>query len=261
MKRPGSCLPRCGIILFWLAIWQLAAAAVGNQILFVGPVQVLAALIHLLPSPDFWKTVICSFAKISLGFLLAFLSGIILGTAAWRFSLIRDFLSPVISLTKSVPVASFVILALIWIGSKNLSVIISFTVVLPMIYSGTVSGLSSTDLRLMEMAAVFRMPLLKRIRYLYIPALIPYLVSSCRTALGISWKSGIAAEVIGTPAFSIGRQLYNAKISLETERLFAWTIVIILASTIFEHIFLWLLRSVPCGAKTGKGGSSWIRLP
>lgn len=246
MKIPNS-LRRFFIVLFWLAAWQAAAAAVHNSILFVGPIEVVRSFFEQLSNPDFFQTIGCSFGKISLGFFLAFLSGIALGSLSWRFSLIRELLAPVISLMKSVPVASFVILALIWIGSKNLSVIISFTVVLPMIYAGTIAGLSSTDKRLLEMASVFHMPFYKRIRYLYIPALMPYLKSSCQTALGISWKSGVAAEVIGTPEFSIGRQLYQAKISLETGRLFAWTLIIILISALFERIFLAVLDLIPCG--------------
>ena len=97
------------------------------------------------------------------------------------------------SLIRSVPVASFVILALIWIGSESLSVFISYLVVLPMIYVNTRAGLWATDPKLLEMARVFRMTAFKKVRYIYVPALMPYLVSGCKTALGMSWKSGIAA--------------------------------------------------------------------
>ena len=191
------------------------------------------------------------------GFLTAFFSGVLTGSLAWRFSFVRELLNPVISAVKSIPVASFVILSLIWIGSENLSVFIAFLVVFPMIYTGTIAGLSSTDKQLLEMAQVFSMPARKKLWYIYRPALIPYLSSSCNTALGMSWKSGIAAEVIGVPASSIGENLYMAKIYLSTEELFAWTLVIIVISALFEKLFLMLLNlAAPAGLQKRKEAKS-----
>lgn len=241
-------LPRKFLIfLFWTALWQAASAAVGNSILLTGPADVLKTLVSLAVTADFWKTIACSSGKIMLGFFLAFLAGLLLGTAAFRFSVLEDLLAPVISLMKSIPVASFVILALIWIGSDNLCIFISFLVVLPMIYVNTLAGLRSTDPRLLEMADVFQVPFFRRIRFLYLPALLPYLVSGCRVALGMSIKSGVAAEVIGTPAWSIGKQLYLSKTWLDTSSLFAWTLVIIAVSALFERAVLFLLDRIPCG--------------
>lgn len=148
---------------------------------------------------------------------------------------------------KTVPVASFVILALIWTGSKNLSVFISFLVVYPMIHVNTRAGLISADRELLEMAEVFHISFIRRALYIYRTALYPYLKSACRTALGMGFKSGIAAEVIGVPDGSIGEGLYLAKIYLSTAELFAWTVVIILVSSLFEKGFLWILKK--CAGK------------
>lgn len=238
---------KIAILLFWAALWQAASMLVGNSILLTGPVDVLKTLVSLAVTADFWKTIACSSGKIILGFLLAFAAGLLLGTAAFRLPFLNELLSPVIALMKSIPVASFVILALIWIGSENLCIFISFLVVLPMIYVNTLAGLASTDPKLLEMADVFAVPFLRRIRFLYLPALLPYLVSSCRVALGMSIKSGVAAEVIGTPAWSIGKQLYLSKTWLDTSSLFAWTLVIIAVSAVFEQAVLFLLDRIPCG--------------
>lgn len=242
MKVSALRLKKAGIILFWLFVWQLISITIHNSILLVGPLDVLYALLRQATMADFWITIGFSFGKISLGFLSAFTVGILAGGAAYRFPLINDFLSPLITLMKSVPVASFVILALIWTGSENLSVIIGFLVVFPMIYIQTIAGIKSTDPKLLEMADVFQMSGGKRIFYLYRPALLPYLISGCKVSLGMIWKSGIAAEVIGVPLHSIGEKLYLSKIYLSTADLFAWTLVIILLSALFELIFLWLLH-------------------
>ena len=143
--------------------------------------------------------------------------------------------------------ASFVILALIWAGSENLSVLIAFLVVFPILYVNTIAGLSSTDQKLLEMAQVFSITGWRKIRCLYWPALLPYLTSACRTALGMSWKSGVAAEVIGVPDNTIGEGLYMSKIYLDTPGLFAWTLVIIALSLLLEGLVRRLL--------TGKEGA------
>lgn len=236
------------VLFFWLALWQAASAAVDNSILLVGPAEVLSALFSQAVTPDFWRTIAGSLGKISFGFFLAFFSGILLGTAAFRFPLAEALVAPLISLMKSVPVASFVILALIWMGSENLCIFISFLVVLPILYVNTLAGLRSTDRQLLEMATIFRIPVWRRIPFLYVPALLPYLKEGCRIALGMGWKSGVAAEVIGTPAWSVGKQLYLSKTWLDTANLFAWTLVIIIVSALSEKLFLFLLSRVPHGA-------------
>lgn len=242
-KPTAAAWPRRALVwFFWIALWQAAAALVHNPVIFVGPVEMLRALADQLTQPGFWLTIGHSFGKISLGFLGAFASGLALGSLAYRFPFLGELLEPFMSLIRSVPVASFVILALIWIGSESLSVFISYLVVLPMIYVNTRAGLWSTDPKLLEMARVFRMTAFKKVRYIYVPALMPYLVSGCKTALGMSWKSGIAAEVIGIPTSSIGEQLYYSKLYLDTAGLFAWTFVIVLVSAVFEQLFLFLLK-------------------
>lgn len=237
-------LRKAGICLFWLIIWQCLSLAIHNSIIFAGPARVVQALCLQLPTREFWSAVLFSLGKIGLGFLGGFLGGLLFGSLSFRFSFIRELLEPIMALLRSIPVASFVILALIWTGSQNLSVLISFLVVFPMIHANTMAGLQSTDPKMLEMAQVFHVSPLRRIRCIYIPALIPYLLNGCRIAIGMSWKSGIAAEVIGVPAGSMGEQLYMAKIYLDTASLFAWTLALIAVSALTESLFLWCLRTL-----------------
>lgn len=249
MKKIPDWLKKSIIFLFWLAVWQFLSQIVRNRILLVGPIETAEALFKLAVTLPFWNAVRFSFFRISLGFFLAFFAGILTGALSHAKPLLGEFLSPPIRLMKSVPVASFVILALIWTGSKNLSVFISFLVVYPAIHINTSAGLAQTDDSLLEMAQVFRVPLHRKIFFIYRRSLCPYLVSACKTSLGMAFKSGIAAEVIGVPTGSIGEGLYQAKIYLSTAELFAWTLTIILLSTIFEKIFLTALQYIG-GVKT-----------
>lgn len=236
-KRVKAVLP----LIFWLVIWQLAAMAVNKRIILVTPLQTLSRLSELIFEGSFYKAVISSTLKIGCGFFGGLFGGIILACAAFVLPFVKRLLSPLMSAVKAVPVASFVILALFWMSSRYLSVFISLLMVLPIIYFNVLEGLSSADGKLIEMAQVFRMRRSTVVRYIYFPAVIPYLRSACTAALGLCWKSGIAAEVIGQPDGSVGDMLYRAKIYLETEDLFAWTVVIIILSKIFEMIFLRLL--------------------
>lgn len=248
MKHSFRWAKKTLILFFWLIVWQVLSDLIHNQILLVGPQDTLRALAMQITSKDFWASVWFSFSKICLGFFLAFFSGLLTGTISFWKPLLGEILEPPIHLMKSIPVASFVILALIWTGSENLSVFISFIVVYPMIHINTLTGLSAADDKLLEMAQVFHVPLWRQILYIYRTALYPFLSSAMKTALGMGFKSGIAAEVIGVPDGSIGAGLYTSKIYLDTANLFAWTFVIILISILFEKTFLFLLKKT-----AGKG--------
>ncbi|MCD8067828.1 MAG: ATP-binding cassette domain-containing protein [Lachnospiraceae bacterium] len=226
------------IILGWLLLWQLLSLWVDNQILLVGPVTTMAALFQRVITFAFWKTIWFSFLRIGAGFGLGFSVGFLLAVLSARFQILEEIFSPFMTLIKAVPVASFVVLFLIWWHSQVLAVAISFCVVLPQIYISTLQGLKSADRELLEMAKVLRVPLWNRCFYIYRPALNPFLTASLRIAVGMSWKSGVAAEVIGTPDFSIGEGLYMAKITLDTAGILAWSAVIILISILCEKLLL-----------------------
>ena len=230
----------------WLLIWQAASMCIGQEILLVSPVSVILRLFELIRTIEFWQSLAVSFVKILTGFLLGTLSGVTAAGLAARFRRVDEFLEPFVQTIKAVPVASFIILVLIWISPEDLSVIISFLMVFPVIYTNVKDGIHSLDRNLTEMARVFRIPAILRIRYIYVSQILPFFRAGCSLALGLRWKSGIAAEVIGLPEHTIGENLYNAKIYLNTPDLFAWTLVIVVISVLFEKVFL---RLIDCAVK------------
>lgn len=232
---------RCMVTMFWLCVWQGLAMLIGQEILFSGPVEVAKTLARLIVQGEFWGSIASSFCKISIGFFAGFLLGIFLAVAAYKLPFIKELLAPLIALMKSIPVASFIIVVLIWVNSDQLSVFISFFVVFPVIYLNVLAGLGEMDEKMLEMAKIFRMRPWKVCRYLYPSFVMPYVISASRIGLGMCWKAGIAAEVIGLPEQSIGEQLYLSKVYLDTGSLFAWTIVIVAVSVLFERIFIFLL--------------------
>lgn len=238
--------PRLWVILFWLGLWQCGSVLVGHTILLPSPAQTMVKLWTLLGQELFWLSIATSLARISLGFFTAFLLAVLLGVLARRYLWLRDLITPMILVAKSVPVASFTILILIWLSASHLSVVISFFMVLPILYTNVVTALAELDQELEEMTQVFQFLPYTRLRYVILPQVVPYLRSGSLVALGLSFKAGIAAELIGLPQNSIGEQLYFSKLYLDTPNLFAWTLTIILLSFCYERVFL-LLFSWICG--------------
>ena len=242
------------VLLFWLAVWQALAMSLGHGGLFLAtPWQTLQALAAQLPTAAFWRRIAFSSLRILAGFGLAAVCGVFLGAAGARWAWVRRLIAPPLALIRGMPVASFVILALLWVSSANLSVVVSFTHVLPVIYAGVASGIADTDRQLLEMAAVYRLPLAKRLRYIWLPGVFPSFCESCIAAMGMCWKSGVSAEVIGLPDHSVGDALYRAKITLTTPDVFAWTLVIVLPSAALSALAAAALRRVKralCGEVT-----------
>ena len=241
MNQHKQLFERLAAAAFWLAVWQCAAMAVGQEVFLVSPVQAGYTLLQLLPQAEFWQRVGFSSGRILLGFGLGVVVSVFLAAAAQAWHAAEVLLAPVLQLVKATPVASFIILALVWVSGKSLSILISFLMVLPVLYGAVRTGLESADPQLLEMARVFRLPLGRRVKAIWLPAVLPAFRQGCSVALGICWKSGVAAEVIGLPDGSIGDALYRAKITLSTGELFAWTFVIIVLSAAFEKLFLALL--------------------
>lgn len=233
---------RLGAVAIWLLLWQLASMAVGLPLLLPSPLAVLLRLEQLCTGADFWLTVASSLLRILLGFLLGVLFGTALAGLCWRFRLIDALARPLLGVLKSTPVASFIILALVWVKTTWLATVISFIMVLPLIYANVREGIDSADRQLLEMAQVFRLSRRKTFRYCYLPAILPFFLSAISSALGFAWKSGIAAEVLGRPARAIGSQIYDSKIYLETPDLFAWTLVVILLSVLLERLAVRFVR-------------------
>ena len=230
------------VICFWLLLWELVSRHINQELFLPSPKSVLVTVFYLSKNPRFWISIANSFIRIILGFFLGLVTGTIFAILSYRSRLIYELLSPLMKVIKATPVASFIILALVWISSVNLSILIAFLMVLPVSYSNILYGLKSTDNKLIEMAKIFNLSRWKRIKAIYFPAVSPFIISAISVGLGFSFKSGIAAEVIGRPINSIGLNLYEAKLYLMIKELFAWTLVTILISVLFERIVMKLMK-------------------
>ena len=231
-------------IAFWIIVWEALARFVASDLIICSPVTALKRLFELIRTPEFFRAITFSSLRILSGFFAALILGVVFAAVSSRLAVFKALLEPITSVIKATPVASFIILALIWFGSRNLSAFISFLMVFPVIYLNILEGIESTDRGLVEMAKVFRFGAVKTVLYVYFPQLLPFVISACSVALGLCWKSGIAAEVIGISTGSVGERLYRAKLYFETGDLLAWTAVIIVVSTVFEKLFMLMLKLI-----------------
>ena len=234
------------VILIWLAVWQAVFQIIyhtkGMDILIPSPEAVFTSFATLLKEKEFYISCFNSLYKVILGWGTGLIAGTVLGILTKLSGLLKAFFEPVLHIVKATPVASFIVLALVLMKSKNVPVFTCALISVPIVWANVYEGLSSPDKKIKEMAVFFRMPLKKQITHIYIPALLPYFSAAAKTAMGLSWKASIAAEVICTPGKTIGAGIQDAKIYLETPSLFAWTITVILLSVLLEKLLGLLLK-------------------
>lgn len=228
---------RLWAVIIWLILWQLLSIYLDSDILLASPITVLKSLLGMLGVISFWQSILFTFIRIFAGLLIANVLGVIFAAISYVSTPFRELISVPVAVIKSTPVASFIILVLIWIPSRNLSVFISFLMAFPVIYTNILQGLTEMDGKMLQMAHVFKIPFKRRLRFIYVPEVIPYYRAAANLSNGLSFKAGIAAEIIGLPRGSIGERLYEAKIYLNTPELFAWTVVIIVLSIVFNKAF------------------------
>lgn len=230
------------VLLVWLAVWYAVSETVGMEILIPSPEAVFNSFLTLIKEKEFYVSCFNSLYKVVLGWGIGLFSGVILGILTSLSSVIKAFFEPVLHLIKATPVASFIVLALVLMSSKSVPVFTCALISVPIVWANITQGISSPDKKLTEMAVFFNMPKKKRITDIFIPAVLPYFSAAAKTAMGLSWKAGIAAEVICTPSDTIGAGIQNAKIYLETPSLFAWTATVIVLSVILEKILGLILK-------------------
>lgn len=229
-------------LVFWMLVWQCAAVAMGNPLLLPTPVQVLLRLAALMGEAAFWQITLASIGRVLLGVVLGIALGAVLAVITEVSTLANMLVAPAMTAVQATPVASFAILVLIWLDRDFVPVLICILMVLPVIWNSVSTGIRMTDVQLLEMAKVYRLPRLRRIRRIYLPSVLPYFRAASTSALGLGWKAGIAAEVLTVPKASMGRMISEAKLYLMTEDLFAWTAMVVVLSLLLQKIMLRLLE-------------------
>ena len=223
--------------IFWIAVWAAAAYGAGSSLILPSPAETFGRLLSLLGEGDFWLTTFKSLLRITAGTFAGAAAGVLCAALSYSARPAETLMKPAVTVIRATPVASFIIIAMLWIGRGNLPSFISFLMVFPIIYTNTLTGLREVGDDEKNTAALFELTVPGKLRYVYFPAVKPYFLAAVKTATGLSWKAGIAAEVLAFSPDSIGRKLSESKNYLETVDLFAWTAVVVILSLLFEILF------------------------
>lgn len=230
------------IFAFWILMWQVLYLLVNEPLFLAGPKDTFYSLIGLICSADTYRIILRSMGKMIFGFCISLLAAVMIAFAAWRIVLIREGLTPLLSFFKAVPIASVIILFLAWFTSSGISVFIAGFVAFPILYFEVLASLDRIDAGILEVLRVYKVPFIKRLRYVYWPAVCGQMEQTARIAVGMCIRAGVAAELIGVPMRSIGEKLYKAKLYLDIDDLFAWTFLIVTAGYLCERLLIGVMK-------------------
>lgn len=242
-KRMKAVAAAGAVAAFWLAAWVFAAALVAQPLILPGPGAVVVALLRLVCDANTWAILAGSGARILGGLALAAVCGGLLAGISSRSRAFARLVAPALSFVKATPVACVVVLLLIWLGSARVSIAAVFLMALPGVYFSLVEGLAQVDKPLEQM---FRLHGVRGWRLFCAHTwreVLPFVLSCARAVIGMSWKAGVAAELIGMAAGTVGERIYQAKLLIETADLLAWTVLVVAASWACERVLVWLLRA------------------
>lgn len=231
------------VAAFWLAAWMLVAALVAQPLILPGPGVVALALLRLVRDGGTWAILAGSGARILGGLALAAACGGVLAGISSRSRAFAHLVAPALSFVKATPVACVVVLLLIWLGSARVSIAAVFLMALPGVYFSLAEGLARVNKPLEQM---FRLHGVRGWRLFCAHAwreVLPFVLSCARAVIGMSWKAGVAAELIGMAVGTVGERIYQAKLLIETADLLAWTVLVVMASWACERVLVWLLRA------------------
>lgn len=231
------------VAAFWLAVWIFAASLVAQPLILPGPGAVALALLRLVCDGGTWAILAGSGARILGGLALAAVCGSVLAGISSRSRAFAHLVAPALSFVKATPVACVVVLLLIWLGSARVSIAAVFLMALPGVYFSLAEGLAQVNKPLEQM---FRLHGVRGWRLFCAHTwreVLPFVLSCARAVIGMSWKAGVAAELIGMAVGTVGERIYQAKLLIETADLLAWIVLVVAASWACERVLVWLLRA------------------
>jgi len=228
---------RIASLFSFLLIWKLASQWMDSSIILPSPEDTLKETWALLLTRGFYQSLGATLLRGITGFFLSMLLGLCVGILAGKSYILREFFRPFLTSIQSTPVLAIILLALIWFPTETVPVFVAFLMGFPIITTNVVEGILAVDRRLIEMTRVFRIEAWKRALYVVLPSILPYLVGGASSALGLSWRVVVASEVLSQPILGIGTGMQEAKLRLETARVFAWTLAALVLSYSTESIF------------------------
>jgi NitT/TauT family transport system permease protein len=252
-------LKKSGFTWLWTALgaavllvcWEIGAVFLDSDLILPGPLPVLGRFLGLVQGSSFRRALCYSFLRVILALLIAVPLGMITGIASGLDRRAAAFFRPLFQIVSAAPVMAVILIAFLWFGQERTPVFTAFLMVFPVMAANTAEGIGAVDSGLVEMVRVYGLSRSQRLRALYLPAIVPFVVGGLRSGLSLCWKVVVAAEVLVQPLQALGTGMQRAKAHLETAELFAWTAATVLAAAAVQGLLtaaLFLFRVRPRSA-------------
>ena len=232
------------IVLFWLGLWWAASAIINLPLILPSPIGVLIKLGQMSATQIFWRVMLISAIRVLIGIVVSYVLAFFLALLCHRFKFLYDFFMPAISVIKTTPVTSFILIAFVLMHRDLIPGLIAALIVFPVVFSNTIEGLRAARPELLETAKAYNLTFLDRAKCIWVPTLRPFMISAAGASVGLAIKAGIAAEVLICPEVSVGKYIFNAKQNMEYIELFAWTVAIVIFSYLLDIAFKLVLKRV-----------------
>ena len=235
MKNTTAKIVVAASVALMLLLWEFASIRIGSQQIMPGPLETLRAAAGLLVEPGFLIIVGSTLLRGIAGFVIASALGIVLGVLGGINKGFEAFMTPWVVVMRSTPVVAFVLLALIWF-SQSTAVFIGIITMFPMVFTNIVEGMRNVDGDLVEMARFYKVRRSDIIMKVYLPSILPYMISGLSSASGIGWRAIIIGEVLSQPRYGIGGSMQLAQMQMNVDVLIAWTFIAVIIGFAFEKI-------------------------
>ncbi|MCH9812661.1 MAG: ABC transporter permease subunit [Epsilonproteobacteria bacterium] len=224
-------------ILLFIGAWDLGNQLYGDLVL-PSPTQTFDTLFLMLKDPEVWEAIQITLYRAGVGFGVSLLLGTFLGLLAGSFATASIMSRPIVTILVGMPPIAWIVLAMIWFGMGDLTVI--FTVVVasfPIVFVGALQGARTLEGDLTEMANSFKLPFMMKVFDIYFPHIFSYIFPAWVSGLGMAWKIVVMAELLST-SDGIGASLAVARSQLDTPTALALVVIMIASLMIVEYIIL-----------------------
>lgn len=225
-------------------IWILLSKLINNEVILPSISSTFLSLIKIVKDEYFLKTIQNTLFRTIIGFAISLLIAITSGVLSSYSKIIYNFMLPILKFLNSIPTIAIIVLALIWLNNEIVPVFVGFLMVFPILYEAVLNSILDIDKDIIEMAKIYKVRRARIVKDIYIPSIIYNLSSILNSVLGINLKMVIAGEVLSQPKYSIGSSLQLQRMYLNTSGVFAWIVIILLLSKIFDFISKGIKRSL-----------------
>ena len=203
-------------------------------------------MITFVSSKSFYLAILATLLRVFISFLLALIIGTILGIFSGLSKKVNDYLYPIISLMQTIPQIAYILILLVWFKSLTALIVIVLLMILPIFYNNAVNGIVNIDSDLKDVINLYHHSFSFNLFHVYLPLIKGYLVSAIETALPLSLKVGVMAEIFVSANRGIGKQLYFARVQIDMVSIFAWTlwmvIIILGINFVCKKVFSYLKK-------------------